>query len=197
MKQIEITAKVNQSMEEIHDILSNQGFSFIRNNRVEDKYMTLDYDELAKDTILDVLQTCILIRYVKLSEDKEFKNLTYKKKEYQGNTVISEEKIIVDIDDVDKAELLLESVGFQKIVEVKYDVFVYKKGPVELCFQDVDGLGLMVEYENPLDFTGKTSKEILQEKQKMAEELKSYHIDITSEYDVKKAYQLISNRMKV
>ena len=105
--------------------------------------------------------------------------------------VISEEKINVNIDDTEKAEQLFAALGFKKLTDVNYDVIVYAKDELELCFQDVENLGLLLEYESLKDYTGYSNEEILKEKNEMLEEIRQYNIKITDEYDIKKAFELI------
>ena len=195
MKQIEITTRVNNTLEEVDEILTKQGFEIIRKSRIEDNYKTSLYNTLKKDNILEVLSKCVLIRYLNVNNEQEFKKLTYKNKVYDGDTVISEEKINVNIDNVEKADKLLEIIGLKTIVNVNYDVIVYSNGKLELCFQDVEGLGLLLEYENENDFEGYSNDEILKEKHKMLDEIKKYNLDITDDIDVKKAFELISNNL--
>lgn len=195
MKQIEVTTNVHQSLAEVHDILSSQGFEIIRKSRIEDQYMSQEKDKLTRDNIISVLMRCLLIRYLCVNGSDTYKSITYKKKEYSGDTVLSEEKIVLNIDDIEKAERLLRALNFEKIVDVRYDVVVYKRGDVELCFQLVEDLGLLVEYESTKDFQGVSPEDILKEKQRMLEELRSYQLEVSEDYDVKKAYQLVLNRM--
>ena len=196
VRQIEITAYVNQNLDEIDNILSKQGFKIIRKSRVEDKYMLHKDEPLTKNNILSILTKCLLIRYLCINNDKEVKSLTYKKKDYKGDTSISEEKIVLSIEDIEQAEKLFNALNFRKIVDVNYDVIVYKKDEVELCFQLVEDLGLLVEYENIKDFKNVSQEEIIKEKERMLEELRSYQLQVSDDYDVKKAYQLIKNRME-
>lgn len=192
MKQIEITTRVNNSLEEIDEILTKQGFKLIRKSRIEDNYKTNLYDKLTKENIIEILSKSVLIRYLNVNNEQEFKKLTYKNKVYDGDMVISEEKINLNIDDVNKADKLLEAVGFKTIVNVNYDAIVYSNDTVELCFQNVEGLGILLEYENEADFDGYTNEEILKEKYNMLNEIKKYNLNITDDIDVKKAFELIS-----
>jgi len=195
MKQIEITTRVNNTLEEVDSILTKQGFKVIRKSRIEDNYKTSFYNELKKDNILDILSKSVLIRYLNVNGEQEFKKLTYKNKVYENDTVISEEKINVNIDDVEKANNLFNAIGFKTIVNVNYDVIVYSNGSVELCFQDVEGLGLLLEYENENDFEGVSNDDIMKEKENMLAEIKKYNLDITDDIDVKKAFELIENSL--
>lgn len=188
MKQIEVTTRVNQSLSEVDEILTKQGFKVIRKSIIRDKY--LSQMELS-DNVLDVLKNSVLLRYLCIDDSKVFKKITYKKKVFDGDIVISEEKINLNIDDIDSAFDLFCSLGFKSVVDVNYDVVVYSKGNLEFCFQNVHNLGLLLEYENLNDFEGYTSFEILDEKHKMLDEIRKYNLDITDEYDVKKAYELL------
>lgn len=191
MKQIEITVRVNNSLKQIDDILRSQGFNVIRKSRIEDKYMTNQYEMLTKDNILNVIKKCVLIRFLNVNDKEVFKRITYKNKTYKGSTVISEEKINIIIDNIENAEKLFESLDFKKIVEVNYDVIVYEKDGLELAFQDVENLGLLLEYEKNNDYSNFTDEEILNEKEQMMKEIRELNIAIGNDYDIKKAYELI------
>lgn len=51
MKQIEITTYVNNTLQEVDDILKRQGFKVIRKSKIKDIYKTLKYNELNKNNI--------------------------------------------------------------------------------------------------------------------------------------------------
>lgn len=191
MKQIEVTVKVNNSLEQVDSILTKQGFKPIRNSRIEDKYMTNQYKKLTKDNILEILKNCVLVRFLNVNNKEIFKLITYKEKVYNGSIVISEEKTNVIIDSTEKAKELFEKLGFKKIVEVNYDVIVYEKNGVELAFQNVENLGLLLEYESSKDYTKFSDEDIICEKKKMLNKIKKLNINIGNDYDIKKAYELI------
>lgn len=195
MKQIEITTKVNMNLSDVDKLLNSQGFKKIRKSRIEDIYLSNHDGLVEKDDILDILKKSILLRYLCVNNENEYKKITYKNKTYKDNIVISEEKINVEIDDISNAEKLFNILGYRKLVEVKYDAIVYKKDNVELCFQDVENIGLLLEYENPNDFEGISQNKIYDIKQKMLNELKKYNLDITNDFDIKKAYELIKNEI--
>ena len=191
MKQIEITVRLNENMQSAISKLENQGFKKIRESQIDDVYMTAKLKELNKDNIQTILKKSVLLRSIKL-ENKEIKKITYKNKEIDKNgDVISEQKINLDCSDLEKAKDLFEHLEFEELIRVKYKVIVYSKGKVEYAFQDVENLGVLIEYENMDDFEGKSLDEINIVKKNMFEEIKNTGINLTEEKDVKKAYELI------
>ena len=200
MKQIEITVRVEDGFEKIVNILVQNGFSKLRVSRVEDKYLSQSYDSLEENNFIDILSGCVLLRYLKVNSDsseKVFKKITYKNKKYLNNHVISEEKINVNCDDLEEAEKLFNCLGYKKIVDVNYDVIVYSKDDVELAFQNVEGLGMLLEYENNKDFSLATDDEILEEKKRMWDYISSLGINIGEDYDIKKAYELLLSKTRI
>ena len=200
MKQIEITVRVEDEFEKIVNILAQNGFSKLRVSRVEDKYLSQSYASLEENNFIDILSGCVLLRYLKVNSDsseKVFKKITYKNKKYLNNHVISEEKINVNCDDLEEAEKLFNCLGYKKIVDVNYDVIVYSKDDVELAFQNVEGLGMLLEYENNKDFSLATDDEILEEKKRMWDYISSLGINIGEDYDIKKAYELLLSKTRI
>lgn len=196
MKQVEITTRVRNTIKEVDEILSKQGFKIIRKFQMEDNYKTFYVNDLNKNNVLDILSKCVIIRYLKMSNGKVVKVLTYKNKKYDKSTVLYEEKIEVNIDNINNADKLLDALGFKTILKINNNSVVYSNNKIELCFQNIEGLGLLLEYENSKDFTGFSNEDILKEKQKMLEEIKKYNLDITNEIDVKKAFELIKENFK-
>ena len=190
MKQIEITVKVNNTLKEVDKILSKQDYKIIRRSRIEDIYLTQRKKELNKHNIIDTLSSSVLLRYLK-KDDKEYKMITYKIKEYMNNKVLSEEKINVNIDNIHNTERLFNKLDFEKLIDVKYDLIVYSNNKYEFALQDVENLGLLLEFEHPDDFTNISDKGIIKEKEKMLKIIKDTGLDIGNDYDIKKAYELI------
>ena len=194
MKQIEITVRLDENMQSAISKLENQGFKKIRESQIDDVYMTAKLKELNKDNIQTILKKSVLLRSLKL-ENKEIKKITYKNKETdKDGDIISEQKINLDCSDLEKAKDLFEHLEFEELIRVRYKVIVYSKGKVEYAFQDVENLGVLIEYENMNDFEGKSLDEINTVKKNMFEEIKNTGINLTEEKDVKKAYELILNK---
>ena len=194
MKQIEITVRLDENMQSAISKLENQGFKKIRESEIDDIYMTSKLKELNKDNIQTILKKSVLLRNLKL-ENKEIKKITYKNKEIDKNgDIISEQKINLDCSDLEKAKDLFEHLEFEELIRVRYKATVYGKCKVEYAFQDVENLGVLIEYENMDDFEGKSLDEINTVKKNMLEEIKNTGINLTEEKDVKKAYELILNK---
>ncbi len=194
MKQVEITTIVKKNLKEIDNILSKQGFKIIRKSNIKDRYMSQETKKLNKDNIIEILSKSLIIRYLNVNNKDIIKKLTYKNKNINNNKLLTEEKIDINVDDLDKTERLLSAVGFEKLIDVNYDVIVYQKDNLEFAFQQVEGLGLLLEYESTKDYENYTNNEILEEKKKMIDEVKKYNIDISNDFDIKKAFELIKKR---
>ena len=196
MKQIEITRYLLETEENSFDKLEKQGFKLIRTSTIEDKYLTSKIRELTKDNIQYILKNLVLLRYLNV-EGKEFKKITYKYKNVdKDENIISETKININCENLSEAEKLFENLGFEILTIVKYKVKVYEKDGIELAFQNVEGLGSMIEYENAEDFENKNIEEIKKVKQKMEEKIESFGILIEKGNDVKKAKELIEKNIK-
>lgn len=194
MKQIEITVRLNENMQSAIRKLEMQGFKKIREGEIDDLYMTSKLNELKKDNIQNILKKSVLLRNLK-SENKEIKKITYKNKAIDENgNVISEEKINLDCNDLEKAKDLFEHLEFEELIKVRYKIIVYSKDQVEYAFQNVENLGTLIEYENVKDFTEKSLDEINDTKNNMYNEIKNTGVNLTDEMDVKKAYELILNK---
>ena len=98
--------------------------------------------KLTKNNIIEVLKNSVLIRYVCADYKDIYKLFIYKNKEYENDTVLTEEKITVNIDNTEKIEELLKKVGFENVIEVNTIMHIYQKGTLEFAIQDIEGLGL-------------------------------------------------------
>lgn len=194
MKQIEITVRLNEKIEEAISKLKKNGFKKIRESDIDDTYLSNLNIKMKKENIQEFLKHSVLLRKLKLN-GKEIKKITYKNKELDNNgDVISEQKVNLNCDDLIKAENLFNCLGFYNLIEVKYHVIVYEKNGNEFAFQIVENLGILIEYENVNDFEGKSVIEINKAKNEMLEYVKACNINITDEYDVKKAFELIDKK---
>ena len=190
MKQVEITTRVKDSLENIDKILINKNFEIIRKSQIEDVYLSNFKNNLTDNNINDILSKSVLVRY--LDENGNiYKKITYKDKRYVNNVLQYEEKINISIDNTQNAIKLFKKIGFEKLVTVKYDCIVYSNKKLELAFQNVENLGLLLEYENKNDFNNATLEVINNEKLNMLQEIKNLGINVSDETDIRKAYELL------
>ena len=194
MKEIEITVKCYNSLDEADKILKSKGFKIKESYQLNDIYMKKSTQKLCKRNILKVLSNSILIRDI-ICVDHENKMLTYKKKEYKNGKVTSEEKFNIKIDDIDNAYKFFLQIGFEKLVDVKSRLTVYEKDDYEICFQNVENLGLLIEVEDKSNYNNVSNEEIIKIKKQMVKEVKKYGLKVSNDYDIKKAYELIKKEL--
>lgn len=197
MKQVEITVRLAEKVEDAICKLEKEGFTKIRESDIDDIYLTNLDVEIKKENIQKLLKHSVILRNLKL-DGKVIRKITYKNKELDNNgDVISEQKVNLDCNDLIKAESLFGFLGFYKLIEVKYHVIVYEKNGREFAFQIVEDLGTLIEYENTNNFDGKSDLEIKNTKKDMLKDIKECNISITDEYDVKKAFELIKKKYNI
>lgn len=191
MKTIEITVRVNESKESAKAKLIKNGFVQTSDEYGHDIYMTRDLDKLNKDNILDLLNESIILRHHYGNYREERKWILSKNKSYKDDNVISEEIISVQIDDIDKMKKILENLGYKELIQKKQYFNDMTKDNIVFILEEVDDIGLLIEYENKNDFSNKTDEEVLEEKRKMHKIIKDMGINISDDFDIKKAYNLI------
>lgn len=191
MQTIEITVKVKETKESVKNKLISNGFIQTSDEYGDDIYMTRDLDKLDKNNILELLNKSVLLRhhYGKYREERKY--LVLKDKNYKDGHVTSEEILSVKIDDIDIMKKMLERLGFEELIQKNQYFNDYTKGDIVFILEEVKDIGLLIEYENKNDFTGKSDEEIMKVKREMYNTIKSIGIDICEDYDVKKAYDLI------
>ncbi len=196
MEQIEVTIRVQESLENAIKKLEEKGFKLIRRSQINDLYMSQLVDKLNSSNIQNILSKSVLLRYLN-QDGKEIKKITYKNKKYDNNNdLLSEQKVSIDCEDLETAKKLFECLEFKELIRVKYQIFVMKRNNMEFAFQLVENLGLLLEYENSNDYTGKTDIEIKEAKENMFKEIQELGIKTTDEMDVRKAKELICKKYK-
>lgn len=191
MQTIEITVKVKETKESVKNKLISNGFIQTSDEYGDDIYMTRDLNKLDKNNIFELLNKSVLLRhhYGKYREERKY--LVLKDKNYKDGHVTSEEILSVKIDDIEIMKKMLEKLGFEELIQKNQYFNDYTKGDIVFILEEVKDIGLLIEYENKNDFTGKSDEEIMKVKREMYNTIKSIGIDICEDYDVKKAYDLI------
>ena len=190
MKEIEITVKVFDSVEKTKDILARQGLKIIDTYSTKDIYLSQDTN--LSQSIESVLNKSVILRQI-ITPSKVIKKIVHKNKVYDGNTLLYEDKINLKCEDLENAKLLFEALDFKELVIVQYDSFVYQKEGLELSFQNVKDLGLLLEIESDKKKL-ESEEDVMQEKRRLYNLAKSLSLNIGDELNIKKATALIEKR---
>lgn len=190
MKEIEITVKVFDSVEKTKDILARQGLKIVDTYSTKDIYLSQDIN--LSQSIESVLNKSVILRQI-VTPSKVIKKIVHKNKVYDGDTLLYEDKINLKCEDLENAKLLFEALGFKELVIVQYDSFVYQKEGLELSFQNVKDLGLLLEIESDKKKL-ESEEDVMQEKRRLYNLAKSLSLNIGDELNIKKAKALIEKR---
>ena len=190
MKEIEITVKVFDSIEKTKDILARQGLKIVDTYSTKDIYLSQDTN--LSQSIESVLNKSVILRQI-VTPSKVIKKIVHKNKVYDGNTLLYEDKINLKCEDLENAKLLFEALDFKELVIVQYDSFVYQKEGLELSFQNVKDLGLLLEIESDKKKL-ESEEDVMQEKRRLYNLAKSLSLNIGDELNIKKAKALIEKR---
>lgn len=190
MKEIEITVKVFDSVEKTKDILARQGLKIVDTYSTKDIYLSQDTN--LSQSIESVLNKSVILRQI-VTPSKVIKKIVHKNKVYDGDTLLYEDKINLKCEDLENAKLLFEALDFKELVIVQYDSFVYQKEGLELSFQNVKDLGLLLEIESDKKKL-ESEEDVMQEKRRLYKLAKSLSLNIGDELNIKKAKALIEKR---
>lgn len=190
MKEIEITVKVFDSVEKTKDILARQGLKIIDIYSTKDIYLSQDTN--LSQSIESMLNKSVILRQI-VTPSKVIKKIVHKNKVYDGDTLLYEDKINLKCEDLENAKLLFEALDFKELVIVQYDSFVYQKEGLELSFQNVKDLGLLLEIESDKK-NPESEEDVMQEKRRLYNLAKSLSLNIGDELNIKKAKALIKKR---
>ena len=190
MREIEITVKVFDSVEKTKDILARQGLKIVDTYSTKDIYLSQDTN--LSQSIESVLNKSVILRQI-VTPSKVIKKIVHKNKVYDGDTLLYEDKINLKCEDLENAKLLFEALGFKELVIVQYDSFVYQKEGLELSFQNVKDLDLLLEIESDKKNL-ESEEDVMQEKRRLYNLAKSLSLNIGDELNIKKAKVLIEKR---
>lgn len=190
MREIEITVKIFDSVEKTKDILARQGLKIVDTYSTKDIYLSQDTN--LSQSIESVLNKSVILRQI-VTSSKVIKKIVHKNKVYDGDTLLYEDKINLKCEDLENAKLLFEALDFKELVIVQYDSFVYQKEGLELSFQNVKDLGLLLEIESDKKKL-ESEEDVMQEKRRLYNLAKSLSLNIGDELNIKKAKALIEKR---
>ncbi|MBQ7467145.1 MAG: hypothetical protein IJS74_03640 [Clostridia bacterium] len=186
MKETEITVQVFDSFDNIDKILKQEGFVVTRKFLLDDHYFT-SLNDIKDVEFKNIIKNSVLIR--KNESDEICIEMLYKNKEFDdAGNVVCEEKVKVNISDLEKAVSILTLAGFNNFVNCKQNCYVYKNDELELCLQIVDNLGIFIEYEED-----ESVKDLLPEEkiEVMKNKLKKLGLQLGEDFSCKKVFMLL------
>ena len=154
MKETEITVEVLDTLENVMQILSNQGFLLIKERNMYDWYYSKSsIQDIKSMAYPEMIANSFLVR--RIVDDKDLKMLTFKKKELDNvGNVIAEEKVECKLENIDSALEIFDAAGLTCWANIHQRMLIYGKGNVEFAVQIVDGLGIFIEYEEDESMAG-------------------------------------------
>ena len=179
----EITVEIAVPLEELKELLEDNGFKLIEEYDLNDIYMA-DPQSATEESYRSLLNRCLLLRDIIL-KDEEIRELIYKVKEYGENgEIIRQGKLSCGIDDIDAMKRLLESFGFTEFITIRDHLLVYGNGSDELAVQLVNGRHIYVEIEDSCQSIDKEYASI----EELKDVVRKYGLPVKGEdYFVKKA----------
>lgn len=185
----EITVRITCSLQEIYNILKNKGFSIVDKYNLEDTYYVLNYIDIRKQPIREILKKYVLIRSIIQFVPDDFIDsynlftMTFKNKNIAlDGTIISQDKKDCQIQNIEQGKAFIESLGYKEIMTIKENAIVYGKGELKLVIKDVVNGDNLIEIETIEDNSG------LDTTDKLKAIINELQIPIdTNDYFVKKA----------
>lgn len=193
MAETEITVQVFEDLMTACNKLENLGFEKTRKFLIKDWYFS-KYSDKELNTLGygKAISSSVLVR--EIVGKKNEKVLCYKAKiiDDKGD-VVSEEKIATQIEDIDKTLLLLNLAGLNMWEEVKNKTIIYKKDNLEFALQDVENLGIFIEFEENDEMKSLTNDEKFA---RLKHIVKGFGLKLGKDFSCKKVYMKFKNRIK-
>ena len=187
MKETEITVQVFNSLEEIDNILVNQGFEKTRIFQLNDWYFS-KLDDIQNISFIDLINNSFLVR--QLISNTEKLQLCYKQKQVdEFNNVIAEEKFVSQIDALDETLKIFNYCGLNNYCTIKNHSYVYKKGITEFALQVVENLGTFIEFEEDESMLAMNEQQKINH---MFSILKSLNLKLGDDYSCKKVMMMLN-----
>lgn len=173
----EITCEVFDNIDTIKKSLESNNFKYIEEFTLDDIYMCnveskqfVPYNEKITDTLI--------IRYT----DDEDKEIICKKRAYNSDGFeIGTEKTVLKIDDIEKAEKILNNLGYTRFLRMIDKNYRYENEKYVAFIQVIDSLGTFLEIETKkANYTEKEIKNLIKL-------LKSLQLKTGTKFDIRKA----------
>ena len=136
-----------------------------------------------------LIKNSFLLR--KVVKEKDKLQLCYKDKKIKNNCVIGETKIVSNIDDFEKAIKIFDMAKLTNWCISKNYSTVYRKGELSFALQDVEGLGIFIEYEEDETMNGLSPNQKIDF---MKDIVNNLGLKLGEDYSVKKPYLMLHKK---
>lgn len=187
----EITVELLENLEIAKNKLNNLGFIIKEKVLMTDYYFSkLPLDEILNLDYANLIKNSFLVRSVK-TDNEEINQIIFKKKILDNcNNVIAEDKIKTNISNLNSTVKLFSEAGLTNYTTLTQNMTVYSNGEMEFVIQEIDNLGVFIEYEEDDTMKGLTEQEKINT---MLNNLKSLRLEIGNDYSCKKVYLKLHN----
>ena len=187
----EITVELLENLEIAKNKLNNLGFIIKEKVLMTDYYFSkLPLDEILNLDYANLIKNSFLVRSVK-ADNEEINQIIFKKKILDNsNNVIAEDKIKTNISNLNSTVKLFSEAGLTNYTTLTQNMTVYSNGEMEFVIQEIDNLGVFIEYEEDDTMKGLTEQEKINT---MLNNLKSLRLEIGNDYSCKKVYLKLHN----
>ena len=182
---IEVTVQVFEELEIAQEKLKNMGFEILEKYTMEDSYFSrFDMEEIKILDFATLSKNSVLIR--KILNDHPVNYFIYKNKSFDENgDVMNEEKVRTKVSEPEIIKEILGNANLCNYANFRTDIYVYKKEDIIFTLQDVENLGVFIEYEED------NTMENLQSEQKRAliiSRLKELGLKLGEDFNCKKVF---------
>jgi len=187
MASTEATVQIFEEIEAINLKLNQLGFRFIENFSVYDYYFSkYSIEELKEMEYKEILDNSLIVR--KFFDDEKVieQKIVHKNKQLDdmGN-VISDNKVEVFVDNIEKTINLLKNCGLTLWCEMKNYVSTFVKDDIRIDIHEIEDLGTFIELEE-YDEIKDLPSEIKFEK--LSNYLKTLNLKMGKDFSIKKVF---------
>ena len=171
--------------------LEKLGFEEKEKVLMTDYYLSkLSLEELKQLDYPELIKNSFLVRTVK-TDNYETNQIIFKKKVLDNNNnVIAEEKIKTNISDLTSTLKIFKESGITNYTILTQKMTVVSNGSIEFVIQEIDDLGVFIEYEEDDTMTKLSEQEKIN---MMLNNLKKLELKIGNDYSCKKVYLKFHN----